>query len=124
MKPKIRVLKACIRKTAASLGLLVLTAACFGFVPTASLGQKHSHSISAAQRKAICPGKTSRNEVIARLGTNYVMLPDRHAIAYSWENRGLDLGVNAYLFKWYVIDPNHSENKYAVSLGRTRHAFL
>ena len=34
------------------------------------------------------PGQTTRAEVIAKLGTNYVELPRAHAIAYTWEMRG------------------------------------
>ena len=56
-------------------------------VPTTSkveYGQKVDH----AQARFIQPGRTTRAEVIAALGTNHVAFPRTRSISYTWELRG------------------------------------
>ena len=79
-----------------AFALLVLGAAglfgtgCVGIMPVPVLpgAPEYGSKVEAGPARGIRPGRTTRAEVIAKLGTNYVELPRAHAIAYTWEMRG------------------------------------
>ncbi len=79
-----------------AFALLVLGAAglfgtgCVGVMPVPVLpgAPEYGSKVEAGPARGIRPGQTTRAEVIAKLGTNYVELPRAHAIAYTWEMRG------------------------------------
>ena len=72
---------------AASLSLVV---GCVGVIPLPTCSKKpvYGQSVTPAQTAFIQPGKTTRAEVVAELGGDYVALPMKRAIAYSWELPG------------------------------------
>jgi len=69
---------------------------CACYVPVPTLNENRGRRM---QREEVCfiqPGRTSRAEVYAQLGTNCVSLPKERAIAYSWECKGVS-------FSWYFV---------------------
>jgi hypothetical protein len=66
---------------------LIPLAGCVGFVPV-SHGKVSGQRIQHDATEPIQTGRTTRDEVIARLGTNHVSLPYERALAYPWEKGG------------------------------------
>ena len=84
-----------------ALGLALMSwlpflSSCACYVPVPTLNENHGRRMKREEVCFIQPGRTSRAEVYARLGTNYVSLPMERAIAYSWECKGLS-------FPWYFV---------------------
>jgi hypothetical protein len=67
--------------------VLVPLAGCVGFIPVPH-GKGYGQRIQHDTAEALQPGRTTRGEVIARLGTNHVALPYQRALAYPWEKGG------------------------------------
>ena len=66
--------------------LLGLLTGCVGIVlPVPSDGNTYGKVITREQVSFIVPGKTTKAEVIARLGDQYRTSPRQPALAYSWE---------------------------------------
>jgi hypothetical protein len=69
-----------------AISLLVLLTGCVGIVlPVPSDGNTYGKVITREQVSFIVPGKTTREEVIARLGDQFRASPRLPALAYSWE---------------------------------------
>ncbi len=69
---------------------------CIGYLPKPVIVENYGTRLTRDRVAFIQPGKTTRAELIIRLGTNYVSLPHERAIAYSWETRGMSLD-------WYFV---------------------
>lgn len=65
---------------------------CAGFIPVPT-GKTNQPGAEVKRKQAhfIQPGKTTRMEVITRMGTNNLALPGQNALAYSWEGGGVTL---------------------------------
>ena len=69
-----------------AISLLVLLTGCVGIVlPVPSDGNTYGKVITREQASFIVPGKTTKEEVIARLGDQFRASPHLPALAYSWE---------------------------------------
>ena len=85
---------------AAALTTLILTG-CVGAVPIPVTSHvDYGHRLKSAQTGFIQPGRTTRDEVIAELGTNFATFPRTSSIAYTWEMRG-----GGGLWGWAVACP-------------------
>ena len=68
------------------LSAAVLLTGCVGIVfPVPSDGRTYGKVITREQASFIVPGKTTRDELIARLGDQFRASPRLPALAYSWE---------------------------------------
>ena len=76
-------------------GMFLLTS-CVGYLPKPTLHERYGRPVTRALVKFIQPGRTTRAEVVASLGTEYASLPQDRALAYPWETSGLS-------FEWYWV---------------------
>jgi hypothetical protein len=79
--------------------VLTLMSGCVGVLPLPTTSNKPEHGckIERAQVAFIHPGRTTRAQVVARLGRDYTALPLNRAFAYTWELPG---GGGVW---WYCI---------------------
>lgn len=74
---------------------------CVGPVPIPSHNDAWGNNIPASKVRFVQAGKTTRNDVIQNLGTNYVSLWHEKAIAYSWEQPGWSFTWSLFLIGLY-----------------------
>jgi hypothetical protein len=76
--------------------LLLALTGCVAFVPKPTAYENFGKPVRGEEVAFVQTGRTTRAEIIARLGTNYVSLTQERAIAYPWEGEGLT-------FDWYFV---------------------
>lgn len=74
----------------ALLAFLPFLTGCIGVMPVPVVSTKPAYGIRLTDSEVafIKPGQTTRDEVTAKLGSNFASLPMHRAIAYSWEMKG------------------------------------
>ena len=74
----------------ACIALMFLTCGCVGIVPVPTLSNKpvRGRAIETRDSNFIVCGKTTREEIVQRLGTNFREDWQKRAMAYSWELPG------------------------------------
>lgn len=89
-------------KTCSLLLVATLLAGCAGIAPMPSCSlSRVGQAVTKPQATFIRVNETTREEVIATLGTNYLALPNNETIAYSWEKPGMDIGWYG-VFVWFA----------------------
>jgi hypothetical protein len=67
----------------------VMLTGCVGVTPLPVTSHvEYGQQVQPAQTAGIRPGRTTRAELVAALGTNYASFRASHSIAYTWEMRG------------------------------------
>ena len=68
----------------------ILLTGCVGVLPIPSFSTRPEcgERITTARAAFVQPGKTTRDDVVFILGTNFVSLPRHRAMAYTWEIPG------------------------------------
>jgi hypothetical protein len=71
-------------------GALILASGCVGVVPrpVSRTQVEYGRQLKACDVSFVQTGVTTRTEILARLGTNFVALPMNRALAYTWEMKG------------------------------------
>jgi hypothetical protein len=86
-------------KSSPCLFAAVVLTGCVGAVPIPVTSHvDYGHRLKPAQTGFIQPGRTTRDEIIAKLGTNFVTFPRTSSIAYTWEMRG-----GGGLWWWWTV---------------------
>lgn len=77
-----------LRLFLAGITTLALTG-CVGVIPLPTTSKVlHGQKLADTQTSFIQPGRTTRAQLIAELGTNYITFPRCSSIAYTWELQG------------------------------------
>jgi len=86
-------------RLASLAAVLTLMSGCAGVLPLPITSNKpeYGRKIDRAQVAFIHPGRTTRAQVVERLGCDYTALPMNRALAYTWELPG---GGGVW---WYCI---------------------
>jgi hypothetical protein len=106
---------------ATSLAASIFLTGCVGVVllPVSTKEVHYGHRLQAKDVAFIKPGVTTRAEVIAKLGTNYLALPNQRAIAYSWEMKG-----GGGVWWWFIAGPGGAAGNSGSWEGGWRTFFL
>jgi hypothetical protein len=93
---------AILLRAAFTLAAAPLFTGCVGALPKPVSTTKVEYGVRLKEADVafIQPGRTTRKEVVAHLGTNFTALPEQRALAWSWEMQG-----GGWIWWWWFVGP-------------------
>jgi len=112
---------ALVWRVALGAATALVVSGCVGVLPQPVSATKveSGRKLSAADVAFIQIGQTTRTEVVAQLGTNYLTLPQQRALAYSWEMKG-----GGWIWWWCVAGYGGAAGDGGVTPGGWRAYFV